>query len=183
MSSDLALEELLRRLRARHAVHVSERPPRAWCFTEELVLCHGRAWQPVGRSDQVEHGDLGHCFPNAYEYVIDHQKDVSYVEGFGLGPTDGKAEPHAWAGTNDGEILDPTWQSEGLAYFGIALPLAVMDMAHLVRHQNVKTALFDSFEQGVKDLSPLLEVKPWSLEAAHAHLNGLVERLRDGEEN
>ena len=83
-------------------------------------------------------------------------------------------EPHAWAANATREVVDPTWNPQGGAYYGIELPVELVALSRLVRRPSELSALFD--DKDFEDLSPLLEVKPWSVEAACAHLELLRQQ-------
>jgi hypothetical protein len=60
------------------------------------------------------------CYSNAFKLVTDHQ-GLNYAEG--LAGVAGVAIWHAWAVTDDGQVVDPTWgHPEEFLYFGIAVP-------------------------------------------------------------
>jgi len=63
-------------------------------------------------------GQPKHCFYNAYRLAAAsrYQSRYTYVEGYAarLIPVH-----HAWVIDRDGNVIDPTWNGQGTAYFGI----------------------------------------------------------------
>lgn len=88
---------------------------------EDIVLQHGKSYEaPVNpRPGTVHKGKDKECFRNAYELVQTNPK-WKYVEGFALHTI---PVHHAWTVRNDGHLIETTWKTSGVAYFGIELPM------------------------------------------------------------
>ena len=63
------------------------------------------------------------CFANATWLALDNEGTYAYVEGYAFS-TVGLVTSHAWCVTQEGEVIDPTWDSpECCAYLGIPFNL------------------------------------------------------------
>ena len=94
----------------------------------DLLLTYGSGYK---RSDgslsflhqaRVGQGEKKMCYKNASELVLS-DLSLTYVEGYAFSGNIPFPFPvaHAWAITESGLVLDPTWDS-GLDYFGISMP-------------------------------------------------------------
>lgn len=82
---------------------------------------HGQEWEPQALPQDVEQGLPQECFRNASLLVMG-RRDLSYCEGvaYAAGLPDDLGFLHAWAVTNDGKVIDPTWENpEQCKYFGV----------------------------------------------------------------
>ena len=116
----------------------------AYRSVEDLLLQHGREWQPAADQDSGI-PDMEtfpkHCFDNAFKMAVFSGGKLAYVEGYALDiiPTE-----HAWCVNSDGLVIDPTWHRHangiGKEYYGIEIPLSkVIEIREM---GNVATALF-----------------------------------------
>lgn len=92
----------------------------------QYVLEHGREYQPVLRD--VRQGESRQCFANAYHLASGSRRTWRYVEGWAINliPTE-----HAWCVDAKGNIGDPTWGKDGKSYFGVELPLKLVERVQL----------------------------------------------------
>ena len=64
---------------------------------------------------------LKSCFRNAGVLATD-KRNLNYCEGVARhAMTHGTWVAHAWCVDNNGRLIDPTWEPEGLAYFGVTV--------------------------------------------------------------
>ncbi len=87
------------------------------CGTVEgLVLRYGRNFRPQPKPRHVHVGNDRMCFVNAF--VLAHRPHLTYCEGFATDRS-GTPQHHAWACDHKGRVIDNTWESPGLEYFGV----------------------------------------------------------------
>lgn len=98
----------------------------AGCPTPSLyryVLDHGATHRPALLPPGMSRAPARQCFHNALRLCL-REPSLRYVEGYGL--LDGLPLPlhHGWAVTDDGTVVDPTWESpEACQYRGVVVPL------------------------------------------------------------
>lgn len=85
---------------------------------EELVLNCGREMQP-DENGWIEQGLLKSCYWNCQQLVF-QQPELIYSEGYALTKDVGFPIAHAWLLNAEGKVLEPTWESPGEAYLGVA---------------------------------------------------------------
>jgi hypothetical protein len=85
---------------------------------EELVLDCGREMQPDENS-WLEQGLPKSCYWNCQQ-LVSKQPELIYCEGFAASQDVGFPLAHAWLLNTEGKVLEPTWDSPGEAYLGIA---------------------------------------------------------------
>jgi hypothetical protein len=97
-----------------HAAGIATQSPVDFVLTYGTQYHTVHALAPTGQPRQ--------CFRNAFEAAM--RLDLTYVEGWAnsIIPTE-----HAWCVTPDGKIYDPTWGRSGHDYFGVALPIPVLE--------------------------------------------------------
>lgn len=87
---------------------------------ESVVLKHGQRFAPpqVARPKGIRKGKDHQCYRNAYYLAMEH--DLQYVEGFA-----GFYVPmeHAWVIDEAGNVIETTWKTPGVDYYGIVLPM------------------------------------------------------------
>ncbi|WP_158835165.1 hypothetical protein [Streptomyces sp. NRRL S-350] len=102
----------------------ANRPISGWAYRSvfELVLEHGRWFNPVSLPAAIPRGPERECFHNAAAIERAHPH-LRYVEGFAIVTGSPVATAHAWCTDGDGNAIDPTWTElgEDTAYFGIPL--------------------------------------------------------------
>ena len=118
-------------------------PPGSWLYRgiEDFVLQHGRLFVPGPWPKGVRQMAAQQCFDNAFR--VARRRGLIYVEGFGIGAF-GFPFPHGWCVTDDGIVLDPTWD-DGREYFGVPF-----DMNFVIRtRRTIKThSMLDNPDQG-----------------------------------
>jgi hypothetical protein len=92
---------------------------------EEIVLRHGRRFEPSSKPKGMRLGPKKKCFSNSYH--VASKFDYLYVEGFALNEATGGPFHHAWISDDGVRAFDVTLRRPlvGLHYFGIAFPLSV----------------------------------------------------------
>jgi len=86
---------------------------------EQFVLEFGRHWEPMPLPDEFEAMEPKQCFGNAFNLVLAN-RDLTYVEGYGISNSVPIPIQHAWAVDKSGNVVDPTWANpEERSYFGI----------------------------------------------------------------
>lgn len=81
------------------------------------------------RPDWLQKMQDNHCFFNSHRTAMDC--GLVYVEGFAVPDVIGIPIHHAWCETREGEVLDPTWRTLGVEYFGIRFDRDYMIRASL----------------------------------------------------
>lgn len=109
---------------------------------EAIVLEHGKRFQWTPRPKGITKKKNRECYRNAYRLVESHP-ELTYVEGYAMPPAFGMAVHHAWAATEDGLAIDPTWAHEGGEYIGIPLDFA------FVSRQIMKTGHWGALDEAV----------------------------------
>jgi hypothetical protein len=133
----------------------------------DLVLREGREYQPA-RFEEFDYprGAERKCFVNAF-HLADAHPELTYVEGF----ASKRSEPihHAWCVTEDGRVVDPTWQQhdgdpepEQWEYLGVPFELAFVDE---ITDRKGTYAVFDDYTIYASPL-PGGAVKDWKEEGA-----------------
>ncbi len=87
---------------------------------EDLLLRHGRSFTPAPFPKRWVRRTIRECFNNAY-VLCSRAKGLRYAEGIAAGII---PVHHAWAVTETGEAVDPTWPEVGTEYFGVTIPLS-----------------------------------------------------------
>ena len=88
-----------------------------WRF-EQLVLDCGRKMDP-DENNSIERGLPKSCYWNCQQLVI-KQPELIYCEGYAISQNVGFPFPHGWLLNSEGKLLEPTWESPGEAYWGVA---------------------------------------------------------------
>lgn len=111
---------------ARRTAHDARRPGReAWAHNSfhDLVLAHGRVFEPAPLPENIYPALPGHCSKAAT--ILADQHALTYVEGLVLLPDTRTVTEHAWCTTWSGQVIDPSLGGDtGLAYLGIAFTTA-----------------------------------------------------------
>jgi hypothetical protein len=88
----------------------------------EVVLAHGRVFEPAPLPDTVYPALPGHCFQVAA--ILSDLHGMAYVEGLALLPDAQTVIEHAWCTTWLGQVVDPSLGGNtAAAYLGIAFTL------------------------------------------------------------
>jgi hypothetical protein len=83
-----------------------------------FVLENGRYWTPRKKPKEFQWRELKNCYGNSTLLAMQND-DLAYCEGYALGQF--FPMMHAWCVTPDGEVIDTTWRSLGVEYYGIAI--------------------------------------------------------------
>jgi hypothetical protein len=95
----------------------TKRPDWKYSSFEELILDCGRAMTKI--SPLSEKGQPKSCYLNCYQ-LASKLPDITYCEGYALSNYLDLPIAHAWLLTSNGEVIDPTWEEEASAYYGVA---------------------------------------------------------------
>jgi hypothetical protein len=88
-----------------------------------LVRKEGRFYLPSPLEDDWMRLEPRYCFDNATE-TAEQYEGLVYVEGYAFGAAfPGVPVHHAWNATEDGLVVDTTWDPVGVAYLGIVIPV------------------------------------------------------------
>jgi len=90
------------------------------CRIYDLVLEHGRFFEPSPKPKKYKAGDRHQCYGNSLDMVVAHD-DLSYCEGYVVVKGVSIPMDHAWCVTADGIVVDLTLRKPlfPLAYFGV----------------------------------------------------------------
>jgi len=84
------------------------------------LLEHGRAFAPSPRPKGYRQMKQKACFRNAG--VLADKRGLTYCEGVARDAmTHGGWVAHAWCVDSNDRLIDPTWDPEGVAYFGVTI--------------------------------------------------------------
>lgn len=100
------------------------RRPEQWRHgsLHELLLAHGRLFEPAPLPDTVYPALAGHSVQAAA--ILSEQRGMPYVEGLALLPNTHTVIEHAWCTTWLGQVVDPgLGATPAAAYLGIAFTL------------------------------------------------------------
>ncbi len=116
--------EVCRNGAARCAQHNARANPEAKEFQSRMqfisayhfVLKTGRFWTPKPLPRRMKRMQMGACFYNAFSTIL-YRNDLYYTEGYAAcrAPI---PVLHAWLTDSKGNVIDPTWGSDGVAYLG-----------------------------------------------------------------
>lgn len=115
----------------------------------DLLLRHGRPYDPHPFPARRTRGRPRQCYDNAFKLAARSRGRLRYAEGYaaGLIPVE-----HAWCLDDRSRVVDPTWD-DGVAYFGVELPLETVRAA---RRPDNLSALFDWLGH-----HPLCQIGAW----------------------
>ncbi len=109
----------------------------------EFVLKYGCLYEPAIKPKNVRLGVPKHCFHNAQKLA--RRFGYKYVEGYAIS-CEQLPIPihHAWC-VRAGKVIDPTWETVGVAYFGVAFDLSfVLDQ---IRGNKFSISVIDNYEK------------------------------------
>jgi hypothetical protein len=102
----------------------SQAPAAVYRCKEELLAQHGRLFTPQRLPGKHRYRTARACFGNCLHLAM-KGTGLRYAEGLAV-PADAGAAGfpihHAWCVDEDGRVLDPTWRTPGLVYFGVLFP-------------------------------------------------------------
>jgi len=86
------------------------------CYS--IVVRYGREFTPVRKPKGIRWGKQKECYDNAFKLMDD---DLIYCEGYAIPDLASVVLPadHAWCVDADGNVIDNTWRTPGIAYYGI----------------------------------------------------------------
>jgi hypothetical protein len=93
---------------------------------ESFVLKSGMACNVTPNTIPGKGGKAKECYSNAYHLASSNQ-DLTYIEGYALMPKLGIPLEHAWCIDKANNVIDPTWKTPGIEYFGIPFNLRFVD--------------------------------------------------------
>lgn len=94
----------------------------AWegiAVANRYLLEHGRFYTPYERPKKYRRGKQKECY-GASQMLALENRELTYVEGLSFKHVGGLLRvEHGWCVTQEGKVVDPTWQEPGLVYLGI----------------------------------------------------------------
>lgn len=109
----------------------------------QFVIEHGFWYEPQELPEDLSRGDDQQCFMNALD-LASNKNDFFYVEGFAIYTASSLPVHHAWIATGDGNAIDPTWDTPGVAYAGVPFQLSFL-LTTVLAAKGIKSIL-DDFE-------------------------------------
>jgi hypothetical protein len=139
------------RAAARESVGDADEVARNMARIYDLLLKHGRFFEPTPRPKNYKSGDRNQCYGNSLDLVIAHD-ELSYCEGYVVIGRIPVPMEHGWCMTEQGKVVDVTLKKPGLAYFGVvfnSLYGATRDLPLLesVLIENAKPAAWQAWSQ------------------------------------
>jgi len=105
---------------------------------EELVLECGRVMEPKPLPKNIKQGQPKGCYANCQRLVLKN-RSLTYVEGYAMAADVSIPLQHAWLLDADGYVIDPTWETSGCCYLGIAFRRAWVKSIWNSRKQKGRT--------------------------------------------
>jgi len=105
---------------------------------EELVLECGRVMEPKPLPKNIKQGQPKGCYANSQRLVLKN-RSLTYVEGYAMAADVSIPLQHAWLLDTDGYVIDPTWETPGCCYLGIAFRTAWIKSIWNSRKQKGRT--------------------------------------------
>jgi hypothetical protein len=105
---------------------------------EELVLECGRVMKPKPLPKNVKRGQPRLCYANCQRLVLKN-RSLTYVEGYAMAAGVSIPLQHAWLLDANGYVIDPTWETPGCCYLGIAFRTAWIKSIWNSRKQKGRT--------------------------------------------
>jgi len=105
---------------------------------EELVLECGRVMEPKPLPKNVKQGQPRVCYANCQRLVLKN-RSLTYVEGYAMAQGVSIPLQHAWLVDANGYVIDPTWETPGCCYLGIAFRTAWVKSIWNSRKQKGRT--------------------------------------------
>ena len=87
-----------------------------------FVLEYGWWYARCPKPDHIAQGAPNECFSNAFWLALDNPSLI-YCEGFALDQAGMNITHHAWVTDGQGNAIDTTWQTTGVAYAGVPFNL------------------------------------------------------------
>jgi hypothetical protein len=122
---------------------------------EELVLDCGRTMQPDENSSS-ERGRPKSCYWNCQQ-LVSKRPELIYCEGYALTEDVGFLIAHAWLLNSEGKVLEPTWESPGEAYWGVAFSYEWVQSLLSQRRQRGRDNELSVFESNYLEKYSLLK--------------------------
>lgn len=113
-----------------------------------FLMAYGRLWAEGARPRTIQPGAAQACYQNAFRLATRHPREYRYAEGIALLPTWHVPVEHVWCVTDEGTVVDPTWDdAEHAFYFGVAFDTVMLGKVYSViqtggvfDHQNWRAA-------------------------------------------
>jgi len=113
----------------------------AYRSKEDFVLRHGRPYEPQSLPQIYRRGARRACFHNSRKLAVRHR--IRYVEGFAVPEEVATPIHHAWCISGDDEVVDVTWSKPGKLYFGVVIPIDLVNASSCARLQKGNGVLDD----------------------------------------
>ena len=98
-----------------------------------FLMAHGRIWAEGARPRNIQPGAAQACYQNAFRLATHHPREYRYAEGIALVPKFNVPVEHAWCVTDEGTVVDPTWDdAESAFYFGVAFDMVTLSKVYSV---------------------------------------------------
>jgi hypothetical protein len=129
------LRQQLELLRDAYSVRSPTCPDPHYVNKEELLLRHGRFFQPQPRPKKYRRGRFKECFANSFRLA--RKQGLRYVEGVAVPPDVGTPVHHAWCIDANDRVIDVTWSEPGRVYFGVVIDHARVGRSWSAENQSV----------------------------------------------
>jgi hypothetical protein len=119
-TDDKTLDGVMRQIDGFYQMNVSRRELK-FKNGYDVVLKQGKFFTPSAfpRPKGIKKGADKECYTNAGRLALDHG-EYTYVEGFALASNlGGLPFAHAWCVDQQGNVIDPTWETSGTSYYGV----------------------------------------------------------------
>lgn len=115
-------EAVIRFLEAVAKMTASSRGIHGYHCLEEFVLKHGTSFTPHPLPAGMPFGEPRNCFGNSANLAMMDPR-LTYCEGYAIGVL---PVHHAWVVNRKREVIDVTWRSGGVEYYGIPIRTAYL---------------------------------------------------------
>ena len=105
---------------------------------EELVLECGTVMEPKPLPKNIKRGQPRLCYANCQQLALKN-RSLTYVEGYAMAQGVSIPLQHAWLLDANGYVIDPTWETPGCYYLGIAFRTAWVKSIWNSRKQKGRT--------------------------------------------
>jgi hypothetical protein len=112
---------------------------------EELVLECGRVMEPKPLPKNIKQGQPRLCYANCQQLALKN-RSLTYVEGYAMAAGVSIPLQHAWLLDANGYVIDPTWETPGCCYLGIAFRTAWVKSIWNSRKQKGRTDELSLFQ-------------------------------------
>ncbi len=105
---------------------------------EELVLECGTVMEPKPLPKNIKRGQPRLCYANCQQLALKN-RSLTYVEGYAMAQGVSIPLQHTWLLDANGYVIDPTWETPGCCYLGIAFKTAWIKSIWNSRKQKGRT--------------------------------------------